>query len=114
LKIFLILSLSSLLAASSCQQAPPKWDGKIWAADSASESIQRSQAHEAIACDDPVFDDYLCISGADFQRFYETYVLGCEKWRDDLPKMNATEMMVRLREMKKFVKVHRGVQPGQP
>ncbi len=93
-KVFLILSLSG------CVSQPPKWDGKIYAGDSATKSIQRAQAGEAIACDDPAFDDYLCISGADFQKFYETYVLGCAKWRKDLERMSAQEAFEKLKELR--------------
>lgn len=91
LRIFLIPVLSLSLLGATCHQQIPRWDGKIWAGDSASSSIQRKQAGEAIACSDGAFDGYLCISGPDFQKFYETYVLGCAKWRDGLPMMTAQE-----------------------
>lgn len=100
LRIFLIPSLSlSLLGAASCQTAPPKWDGKIWAGDSATGSIQRAQAGEAIACHEVAFNGYLCISGADFQKFYETYVFGCKEWKKDVELMSAKEAFAMLREL---------------
>jgi hypothetical protein len=71
---------------------PPKWDGKIWVGDSATASIRRAQDNESISCTAPDMDEMLCISGADFQRLIETYVLGCKKWRSDLPSMSADDV----------------------
>lgn len=70
-----------LLGASNCTAPIPKWDGDIYAGKSKQDAIVRAQANEVIKCADPAFDAYLCMSYADFQSFYATYVLGCEKWK---------------------------------
>jgi hypothetical protein len=79
------------MGISSCTQPIPRWSGKIWAGDSATSSIQRAQDVQAIGCNEAVFDNYLCMSYADFQTFYETYVLGCKKWDKDLERMSPQE-----------------------
>lgn len=72
-----------LLAASvtaSCRTVIPRWDGKIFAGDSANSGISRKQSNEVIRCDAPEIDTYICMSGDDFKSFYETYILGCKSW----------------------------------
>lgn len=86
-----LTALAAALAISSCNAKPPKWHGKIWAGDSRTQTIQRGQDAEEIACFDPRFDGYMCISYADFKTFYDTFVLGCRSWRKDLPRMNAEQ-----------------------
>lgn len=71
---------SLVVIFAGCPGKPPKWDGKLWAADSSDQTIKRAQENQAIKCSDPAFDDYICMSYADFKLFYNTYVLGCKKW----------------------------------
>jgi hypothetical protein len=87
-------ALSGVIAAlwlSGCKNTPPKFDGKFWAADSERGSIRRAQENSEITCKDPAFDDYLCMSYADHKRWYETYVLGCERWKRGSPRMSPEE-----------------------
>lgn len=86
-------SLLLIVLLSGCRGVPPAFDGKIWAGDSATTSIQRAQDNEAISASDPKFDSYLCMSGQDFKKFYETYILGCEKWKAGLPMMSDQEAL---------------------
>jgi hypothetical protein len=75
------------LALGSCAMAKPKrpeWHGKLWAGDSAHAGISRSQAGEHISASDPLFDDYLAMTYADFREFFRVYVLGCKTWHPDV------------------------------
>lgn len=81
-----ILALASLV--TSCRTSIPKWDGKIYAGDSANAGVSRKQSNEVIRCDSPAIDEMLCMTGADFKSFYETYVLGCQKWARGMPRMS--------------------------
>lgn len=89
---FLILSL---YGCGTVSKPIPKWDGKIWAADSSRSSIRRSQESEEIKANDPLFDSYMAMTYQDFRSFYATYILGCEKWRDGIQMMDATEALQR-------------------
>lgn len=92
------------MGVTSCSQPIPKWEGKIWAGDSATSSIQRKQDNEAIACANGAFDDYMCMSYADFQSFYETYILGCKEWNTSLPLMSSKEAYALLKSIKHNIK----------
>lgn len=84
-----ILALASLITA--CRTSIPRWDGKIYAGDSANAGISRKQSNEVIRCDSPAIDEMLCMSGADFKSFYETYVLGCKTWHRGMARMSVQE-----------------------
>jgi hypothetical protein len=84
----------SLLLLGSCKSLPPVWNGKLWAGSSASIAIERAQDNEAISCAAPEFDNYVCMSYEDFKAFYETYVLGCKKWRKDVQRMTPQEAAI--------------------
>ena len=58
--IKILLSLKTLLIICSCTTYN-KRDLKVWAADSFSGSIRRTQADEEISCLDIKFDEYICI-----------------------------------------------------
>lgn len=90
---FLKSSVTALicLITVSCRGTIPRWEGKIYAGDSATASIQRAQAGEVIKCSAPEFDQMLCMTGSDFKSFYETYVLGCQKWARGMPRMSVRE-----------------------
>lgn len=81
-----------LFSLSSCRGSIPKWDGKLWAGDSQSASIMRSQENAAIACSSVQFDDYVCMSYSDFKSWVETYINGCKKWNADIEKIDALEL----------------------
>jgi hypothetical protein len=88
LKIFSILSLSACGAGT-----PPKYDGKFWAGDSKRESIRRSQESQEILCKSPDFDSYVCMTYSDLRKFYDTFVLKCEKWPEGAERMTFSEAM---------------------
>ncbi len=73
-----------LTLLTGCAGVTPSFDGKIWAGDSKTGSIQRAQDNEAISALDPRFNGYFCMSGADLEKFYKTFVLGCAKWKDGI------------------------------
>lgn len=89
-------SLILLLSLSACVSGPtPRWDGKIWAGDSARSSIRRAQENAEIKAGDPAFDNYMAMSYEDFRSFYSTYVLGCAQWRQGIQMMGADEALQR-------------------
>jgi hypothetical protein len=82
------------LALGSCAMAKPKrpdWHGKLWAGDSGRGGISRAQAGEHISATDPLFDEYLALSYADFREFYRIYVLGCKQWHPDVQAFMSPE-----------------------
>lgn len=92
-----ILSLAFLLGIHGCTTTVPKWDGKIWAGDSANAGITRAQetdpAKRTIKASDPAFDDYMAMSYADFKSFYQTYVLGCNDWQEKTNVMSLSQAL---------------------
>ena len=62
----------------------------------------RKQENEVIRCDQPEFNGYLCMSSADFESFYKTFVLGCQVWKKDQPKMSPQEAFDKLVELKRL------------
>ena len=45
----------------------PELKVTLWAGDSAHSSITRSQENRRIYCNDPVFDDYVCMTYSDYE-----------------------------------------------
>lgn len=87
-----------LLSLSSCTSGPiPRWDGKLWAGDSASASLVRAQdpnpATNRIPASDKGFDSYLAMSYADFRSFYATYILGCQTWKSGITMMSQKQAL---------------------
>lgn len=89
----LILAVMLLVGAtsSSCRTSIPRWDGKLYAGDSANSGISRKQSNEVIRCDAPEIDAYICMSGDDFKSFYDTYILGCKQWVRGMPRMSVSQ-----------------------
>jgi hypothetical protein len=50
-----------------------------WIGDSAKSGITRSSEERTIRCNDIQFDEYVCITGADLSKIYNT-MLQCTKW----------------------------------
>lgn len=73
----------------------PRWDGKIWAGDSARSSIRRAQENQEIKASDPAFDSYMAMTYEDFRSLYATYVLGCKEWRPGIQMMDSGEALQR-------------------
>lgn len=59
------VSACSLFSKKEEAQPFPKWEGKVYAGDSKLIAITRAQSSESIACSDPKFDRFLCLSEAD-------------------------------------------------
>lgn len=93
-----LLILSACLTLSSCVSMPPKWDGKLWAGDSAKAGITRTQENQTIQCQAPAMDGYICMSYEDMNSFYKTFVLGCKVWRKDMPKMTFEQALTLMEE----------------
>jgi hypothetical protein len=68
-----------ILTLSGCHTGIPKIDAEFWAGDSKSKGISRKQEGQTIPCDDPVIDDYVCLSYEDLQKIYHT-LLQCKQW----------------------------------
>lgn len=91
-KRFLILLCIPVLSggASSCQGHIPVWTGKIYAHDGLG-NIVRKQSNEVLSCSDPRAKLLMGMTWDDFQSFYETYVLGCKVWKNDVKMISVTE-----------------------
>lgn len=63
--IFCVVLISIMLGISGCKSNTRLTNVKIYKASSQQEAIVRAQAQEAIACSDPSFDDYFCMSSSD-------------------------------------------------
>lgn len=89
----LILFVTVLVASitAGCRASIPRWDGKLYAGDSANSGISRKQSGEIIRCDAPEVDTFICMSGDDFKSFYETYILGCRQWSRGMPRMSVSQ-----------------------
>ena len=88
------------LLASSCKSGPiPRWDGKLYAGDSAREGVTRAQDPDPVtnfvSAKDPKFDTGLWMTYADFRSFYATYILGCKKWEPGVKMMTTEETLNR-------------------
>lgn len=94
LKLFLIP-----LLLTSCQGTIPVWKGKIYAGDPRLGAIVRMQENEIISCQDVRFSGFTCMSYLDFKSFYETYVLGCKKWKSGMKMMTVVEAWAMLKIM---------------
>lgn len=84
--IFAILTLlfihsSVTYGAATCalDQRIPKIEAAFWAADSKSGAIVRAEDKKAIACLEPEFDQYTCLTYYDLKKIYAT-LLKCKKW----------------------------------
>lgn len=76
-------AVSALLLFSGftgCSGKVPVWNGKIYAGSSGVDGVERRQDAEIIKCASAEFDHMMCMTYADFEKFYETYVLGCKSW----------------------------------
>lgn len=85
---------AGLLTLTSCTTIPPRWSGTIFRGDPAAGAISRGPGLDAVACIDPKIHQYLCMSIEDFQRWVDTYVLGCVKWSKDEPMLSADDAKV--------------------
>lgn len=77
---FGFLLVIGLLAFSGCQTPPmPPIDVTFWSGDSSQSGITRSQENVTIQCNNPKFDEYVCLTYSDIQRIYDT-MLECKQW----------------------------------
>lgn len=93
-------AILSLVAFSSCQTTIPRWDGKLYAGSSGVDGVERRQEHETVKCADPKFDDMVCMSYADLEAFYSTYVLGCKEWKSGSPTMSLSTAVKQYQTLK--------------
>jgi hypothetical protein len=80
------------LSTTSCQGAPiPAWNGRLFYGDADKEGLTRNHPkdHDFISCRNPEdrvrFNDVVCMRSADFKSFMDTYIGGCEKWKQGRP-----------------------------
>lgn len=57
----------------------PSVDIQLWAGNPLRASIQRAQTGQELACFDPSFNNYVCLSYEDLQKIYATF-LRCKDW----------------------------------
>lgn len=78
----LSVCLGVLFSLSSCKTpGMPDWDGKVYQGSSVVEGIVRSQENETIYCNEPKFDEFVCVSLEDLQKLYAN-ILKCKKWEE--------------------------------
>ena len=65
------LTVASLFLISCPSPSIPSWKAKIYAGDSQTVSIRRSQDNESIPCNEPKFDNYACVSYEDLAELYD-------------------------------------------
>jgi hypothetical protein len=68
-------------AAKKPNVAMPKIDVKIYQGWPDAGAIVREQDNERIACTDPKFLQYHCMTQADFNKLIDAYILGCKEWK---------------------------------
>ena len=59
LNVALILGVLALL--DGCATKPAKWQGRFWEGRHKELAIARTQEGAHILCEDPQFDDYICV-----------------------------------------------------
>lgn len=95
-KQYLILAVSLPLCGFNCARPIPRWDGEIYAARSDQRALVRKQANEVIPADSAEFDEFMAMrwkGDKGFEGFYTTYILGCEKWKKGVEKIDAAEAL---------------------
>lgn len=78
-----ILGISSailLMGVKGCASGPPPWNADFYAADSATQSIQRQQSGVIIQCAEQVFDNYVCLSYEHLELLRTEVLSKCLKW----------------------------------
>jgi hypothetical protein len=68
-----------VLTMTGCRTNVPAIDAKFWAGDSAKSGITRAQENRTLACENPEFDEYVCLSYEDLKKIYST-LLQCKDW----------------------------------
>lgn len=69
-----------LLALSSCAHDPKvEYAGKVWLADAEGAQIYRNPGN-IIKCEDPKFEDFVCLKSSDFEGLVDALLRGsnCE------------------------------------
>lgn len=87
-----------MVLLSACSQRYPRWDGKIYTIDPGDGSVTRPSSFERISCKAPEVSKYRCVTDLDFRSFWATYVLGCEKWRPEVPMGSGSKELNELYE----------------
>jgi len=68
LRVLKICFAISLLAQSRCATpSRPDFNGKVYLGDSQAHALIRGSSENQIACDDPKFDDFVCMPQKDFE-----------------------------------------------
>lgn len=65
--------LAACISVSSCKDPPPL-DIEIWTGDSVRQSIRRGQDGQEMACFDPSFDGFKCLSDEDVKEIYQAFL----------------------------------------
>ena len=61
----------------------PNWNAKFFAADHTTLTIVREQSDELVYCEEPKFDEYVCLTYEDLMRLETDVLSKCEKWQGD-------------------------------
>lgn len=67
------------LSLPACTHPMPAVDVTIWAGDSAKSGITRAQENRTLACAEPDFDEYACLTYQDIKKLY-AMMLQCKEW----------------------------------
>lgn len=74
---------------TGCKAPMPAIDVEFWAGDASQAGVTRRQEDHTLACADPEFDQYVCLTYKDIQKIFDT-LLQCEEWPSpgELAKIN--------------------------
>ena len=70
----------------------PKIDVTLWAGDYERQGITRAQEEKTLACMDPQFDEFVCLTYEDLRTLYNT-MLKCKEWDDETSVKNAKKFI---------------------
>jgi hypothetical protein len=70
--VIIFIIIVGLSGCSSTPHPTNKMSVMFWAGDSVHEGVSRMQENKTLACADPIFDNYVCLSYGDLQEIYQS------------------------------------------
>lgn len=83
-----------ILTLPGCKTPMPAIDVAFWAGDSAKDGVSRAQENKTMACSDPSFDDYTCLSYEDVKKIF-ALLQECQQWPSTMTLVKANVLMKR-------------------
>lgn len=88
----LLLILIAMYCAGCPGAEMPNIDIQMWAGDSSRSGITRSQEEKTLSCEDPQFDEFVCLTYEDLKKMYST-MLRCKKWGEVISEENTKKFI---------------------